>query len=636
HISASTDEKQDGKYRNDRKYFMEGRNRTYVEVSYYSPAVEQPVMTVSTPIRGKDGNTVAVLAGRLALEELSEIMVQQSGRSRTLDTYLVNSFNFFVTEPRFGEDYILKKAGRTEGIDAGLSGKDGIGFYNDYRGEPVIGAYKWLPEFRMCIITEIDQAEAFAPVVRLAWIAFGSVAVICITAGFLGMFFSRRISKPLNLLAEGAEVIGGGNLEYRINLDRNDELGGLARATNEMASKLKKTHTSVENLQKEITERRQAEEMAGLLEHRYRILFDEAPAMYVITRNQDGVPIIEDCNALFLSTLGYTYDEAIERSLADFYTPESRAELLERGGYRKAMSGTFGEAERELVTSDGRVIKTLLRAAPEADMDGNVTGTRAMFIDISKIKHAEAEIHRLNAELEQRVKDRTAQLEAANKELEAFSYSVSHDLRGPLQHITGFAELLNKRASGSLDEKNEHYLKVITDSTIRMGRLIDDLLSFSRMGRTEMMKRRTNLDTIVKEILRKYHEDTEGRYVDWRVGSLPEVYGDYVMLRQVLVNLVSNAFKYTKKCDKAIIEIGSICGENGEVCVFVRDNGAGFDMKYVDKLFGLFQRLHRAEDYEGTGVGLANVRRIIHRHGGKVWAEGKTGEGATFWFTLST
>jgi PAS domain S-box-containing protein len=635
HISASTNVKQDGKHRNTRRYFIEGKTRTYVESSYYSPSLEQPAMTVSTPVKDAKGNTVAVLAGRLNLGELSEIMVWQSGKSETLDTYLVNSFNFFVSEPRFGKDYILKKAIRTEGINAGLSGKDGIGFYNDYRGVSVIGAYKWLPEFKMCLITEIDQSEAFAPVVRLAWIAVGSVIAICIAAVFLGFFFALTISRPLNLLAEGAEMIGGGNLEYRININRNDELGDLARATNEMAAKLKETHTSVKNLEKEIAERRQAEESARLLEHRYRILFDEAPAMYVITRSKEGSPIIEDCNALFLSVLGYTYEEVMEHPLADFYTPESRAELLERGGYRRALSGSFGKAERQLVTRDGQIIKTLLSAMPESDANGRVIGTRAMFVDITERKRAEEEIRMLNTELDLRVQERTAQLETANKELEAFSYSVSHDLRSPLQHLTGYTQLLEKRAAGLLDEKNKHYLKIIVDSAIRMGRLIDDLLAFSRMGRAEMLKRKTDLDNLVKEVLREYQEDTRGRNIDWKVGTLPEVYGDSSMLRQVFVNLISNAFKFTRKCDKAEIEIGSVCSESGEMCIFVKDNGAGFDMKYVDKLFGIFQRLHRTDEFEGTGIGLANVRRIIHRHGGRVWAEGKVGEGATFFFTLS-
>jgi len=260
---------------------------------------------------------------------------------------------------------------------------------------------------------------------------------------------------------------------------------------------------------------------------------------------------------------------------------------------------------------------------------------RVLLSVVEDQKEAQEEIRKLNAELEQRVADRTALLEAANRELEAFSYSVSHDLRSPLQHVTGFAELLNKRAAGSLDEKNKHYLKIITDSTMRMGRLIDDLLAFSRMGRAEMLKKKTNLNSLVNEILKDFKANSRSKNIDWKVSPLPEVYGDAAMLRQVFVNLISNAFKFTEKRMEAIIEIGSTCGEKDEVCFYVKDNGAGFDMKYVDKLFGIFQRLHRSEEFEGTGIGLANVRRIVQRHGGRVWAEGKEGEGATFFFTLS-
>lgn len=195
------------------------------------------------------------------------------------------------------------------------------------------------------------------------------------------------------LLAEGAGEIGSGNLEYSINIKRNDELGYLASAINEMAAKLKETYTSIKNLEKEITERKVIEEFARQSEHRYRILFDEAPVMYVITRNKEGFPIIEDCNALFLSVLGYTYDEVRKRPLADFYTPESRTELIERGGYRRAISGTFGEAERELIKRDGCVIKVLLRAVPETDKDGKITGTRAMFVDITDRKRVEEQLN---------------------------------------------------------------------------------------------------------------------------------------------------------------------------------------------------------------------------------------------------
>lgn len=228
------------------------------------------------------------------------------------------------------------------------------------------------------------------------------------------------------------------------------------------------------------------------------------------------------------------------------------------------------------------------------------------------------------------------QLEAANKELEAFSYSVSHDLRAPLRHMTGFVELLGKREMDGLDEKSRHYLKVVSDSAQKMGCLIDDLLSFSRMGRAEMMKQSVDLKRLAQEAIEELSRDLPAeRAIQWRVGDLPVVTGDRAMLRQVFANLFSNAVKYSRHVETALIEVDARTSQdNNGWTVSVRDNGAGFDMKYVDKLFGLFQRLHAIEEYEGTGVGLANVRRIVARHGGRTWAEGELGRGAAIYFTL--
>ncbi len=246
---------------------------------------------------------------------------------------------------------------------------------------------------------------------------------------------------------------------------------------------------------------------------------------------------------------------------------------------------------------------------------------------------AEAEIRRLNANLERRVRERTADLENANEELEAFTYSVSHDLRAPLRHLTGFVSLLAKRTSEQLDEKSLHYLDVISGSATEMGQLIDSILSFSRMGRVEMVKTPVDMNALVQEALAMVRHDAKGREIAWKIEQLPEVYGAADMLRLVVVNLLSNAVKFTAKKPQGIIQVGHIAG-NEEDTLFVRDNGAGFDMRYVGKLFGLFQRLHRMDEFEGTGLGLANVRRIIHRHGGRAWAEGVEGEGATFYFSL--
>jgi K+-sensing histidine kinase KdpD len=253
-------------------------------------------------------------------------------------------------------------------------------------------------------------------------------------------------------------------------------------------------------------------------------------------------------------------------------------------------------------------------------------------VELEYRRHREDEIRKLNHELAKRA----AELEATNKELESFAYSVSHDLRAPLRHMVGYSELLQRQASSLLDEKSQRFIGTILDSAKRMGNLIDDLLAFSRIGRAETKKAAVDLGQLVQEAVAEIGQDTKSRDIAWKVGALPVCYGDRSMLRLVVVNLVSNAVKFTRMRRPAEIEIGYVGRNKEEIEVFVRDNGAGFDMQYVNKLFGVFQRLHLPEQFEGTGIGLATVQRIIHRHGGKVRAEGAIDRGATFYFSLPT
>jgi signal transduction histidine kinase len=252
----------------------------------------------------------------------------------------------------------------------------------------------------------------------------------------------------------------------------------------------------------------------------------------------------------------------------------------------------------------------------------------------------ETSLHRRMEQMEaevfhsaQAVQAANQQLRIANQELESFSYSVSHDLRAPLRHIDGFVKLLDKQSGGKLDERSHRYLNIIADSARQMGVLIDDLLVFSRMSRTELRRSKVALDSLVHEAVNAAQMESSGRHINWIISRLPEVEADAAMLRQVWVNLIANAVKYSRPRDPAEIEIGCRA-DNGEFVLFVRDNGVGFDMQYADKLFGVFQRLHHADEFEGTGIGLANVRRIVSRHGGRTWAEGKVGGGATFFFSL--
>jgi light-regulated signal transduction histidine kinase (bacteriophytochrome) len=250
--------------------------------------------------------------------------------------------------------------------------------------------------------------------------------------------------------------------------------------------------------------------------------------------------------------------------------------------------------------------------------------------ELEQRQQRDAEIRKLNQELT----ERAAELVAANTELESFAYSVSHDLRAPLRHLVGYSELLQKHASGSLDEKSQRYVQIVLESAKRMGNLIDDLLAFSRIGRAETKTTAVDLQQLVADVAFEIGAQAKGQDISWEIGALPVCYGDRALLRVVFVNLLSNAVKFSGTRLQAKVEVGSVDGHGDRSEIFVRDNGVGFDMQYVGKLFGVFQRLHRADEFEGTGIGLATVQRIVHRHGGTVRAEGTEDQGATFYFSL--
>jgi PAS domain S-box-containing protein len=301
-----------------------------------------------------------------------------------------------------------------------------------------------------------------------------------------------------------------------------------------------------------------------------------------------------------------------------------------------AMLLRTGRWEGELIHTkrDGRRVVVASRQSLRRDEHGAPAAILEINRDVTDRKRAEQQIRKLNQDLEQRVIERTSELEAVNKELEAFAYSVSHDLRAPVRHIAGFTELLQKHAVGVLDDKSRHQISMILDAANRMGTLVDDLLAFSRIGRAQTQNTTVDLSHIVKGVIGEFAADTQGRKIVWRVGDLPKCYGDPAMLRLVFTNLVSNALKFTRTRKQAEIEIDSLNHSPAEVVVFVKDNGVGFDMRYRDKLFGVFQRLHSQEAFEGTGIGLATVQRIIHAHGGKVWPESSVDHGATFYVAL--
>ena len=478
-VLVSSDDMQEGKYHANQRFYMEGKTHTYTQGVFYSLPLQQTTMFVSTPISDRNKNLVAVLAGRLDLRDLSLIMSAQSGLRLTEKTYLVNKSNFFVTEPSFGEGFTLKKTVRTEGVKAGLSGSDGVGFYEDYRNVSVIGAYKWLPEYNMCLITEVDQSEAFARIDAMTVTIVTIVSLLALIVVVASFLLARTITQPLARLVAGAAAIGRGNLDQRVGTEARDEIGELSRAFDRMAMELK----------------------------------------------------------------GAT------------------------------------------------------------------------------------------ASIERRIRERTAQLEAANQELEAFSYSVSHDLRAPLRAIDGYSRILLDEYQPQLDAEGKRVCSVISDSAHKMSGLIDDLLTFSRLGRSAINPSKIDMETLANSVFQELTTPQGRKRINFKVDSAPPVIGDPALLQQVWVNLISNALKFSSRQKRAVIRVHGEYTEN-EAVYSVQDNGVGFDMQYAHKLFGVFQRLHSVSEFEGNGVGLALVQRVVNRHGGRVWAEGETGKGATFYFAL--
>ncbi|MEA5604584.1 PAS domain S-box protein [Nostoc sp. UHCC 0252] len=379
-----------------------------------------------------------------------------------------------------------------------------------------------------------------------------------------------------------------------------------------------------------LRDRKLAEAALRESEARFRQMTDTAPVLVWMSGTDK---LCNYFNKPWLDFTGRTLEEEMGNGWTEGVHPDDFQYCLDT--YVNAFDArqTF-KMEYRLRRNDGQYRWLFDTGVPRFAATGAFLGYIGSCVDIHDRKLAETAQQQINEILEQRVQERTSQLEIANKELESFSYSVSHDLRSPFRHIAGFVELLQKRhSSTTLDDTSQRYLRIIAETAKQAGILIDELLTFSRMGRTEMRYINLNMEEIVQEVKRDLVTETAGRNINWHIESLPEVQGDPSMLRLVFRNLIDNAVKYTQNRNPAEITVGSTDNEN-EVIFFVQDNGVGFNMRYAHKLFGVFQRLHSDPQFEGTGVGLANVQRIIHRHHGRVWAEGIIESGATLYFSL--
>lgn len=678
-IIIATNPEEEGRFNENRPYFINGRNASYIHNMHYSLQPQGPAIIVSTPIRTTDGNLLGVLAGRLDLTVMSTIINRHADLYQTNDAFLVNTSHLFVTQPRFlPNPAVLQRGIYTEPVRRCLSKTSGTILANDYRGIPVVAVFRWLDERQLCLIVKMDQAEAFAPVdaFRTSLLFISGIALLASSALAVGL--ANTITRPILALQTGVTRFGQGELNIRLPETTGDELGTLAHEFNMMAdaivAKEALLHNYANELEQRVTER--TRQLAFLAEAS-RLLsesFDYSVRLKALA--QLAVPTIADwCTVDILEE-----DELLHRlavvhidptkvelayELQERYPPDPHAP---RGAYnvmRTRQSEMYAEISDELLVASAKdaeqlaIVRSLgLKSALTVPLlaRGRVFGTisfvmaesgrhynqedlaliedlarrAALLIDNAKLYQ---QAQQLNSELEQRVVERTAQLAVINKELEAFSYSVSHDLRAPLRSMDGYSQALQEDYAEILDEAGQGFLKRIRASSQHMGQLIDDLLMLSQLTRQEIRQEPVNLSALAEQITRELREMYSQRSVEVVIQPSLTVYGDTRLLRVVFVNLLNNAWKFTARTSQARIEFG-MNSQNGAPVYFLRDNGVGFDMAYADKLFGAFQRLHKSNEFEGTGIGLATVQRIIHRHGGQIWAEGAVNQGATFYFSF--
>lgn len=451
---------------------------------------------------------------------------------------------------------------------------------------------------------------------------YGAIALLVIVVSFLLAYMlskslQRKISTPILALAETAKAIST-HRDYSVRAKKlgEDELGLLTDAFNHMLMQIQEQNLALSES-----------------EARVRSVLNSAMSAVMVI---DEKGLITDWNVRAEKIFGWTRQQMLGRELTETIIP-----LKYREAHRQGL-------QRFLTTGEGPVINQLLELSAlrsngeefPAELSisvlktGNVVAFCGFVSDITERKHAEEKIKLFNQQLEQMVTERTNELEIANKELEAFSYSVSHDLRAPLRSIHGYVNILAEEYGSKFDDEAQRLVNIILKNGQKMGQLIDDLLAFSRLGRKELVKSDASMNDIVTLIIEEHKKMDARNIINFKLLKLPIARADTTTIRQVWDNLISNAVKYSKHKEKTIIEIGSLEENDDTVTYYVKDNGAGFDMKYYNKLFGVFQRLHSENEFEGTGVGLAIVHRIVAKHGGKVWADAKVNEGATFFFSL--
>ncbi|MEW6054364.1 MAG: PAS domain S-box protein [Nitrospirota bacterium] len=582
------------------------------------------VVLIALPIVGRDKKIQGVLAGMCTIKysiiwakivEVLEIKAGYDGYA-----YLVDG-NGKVIYHRYSSQLGIDLA-KTLPVMLLKKGSGAV-LFDDPKGERVVSGFAPVPSTGWGVITRERWKNIIQPIRSNNAMILGLLATGGIISGTLIFLVIGKILKPIKDLAVGVQRITDGDFNYLVNPKTGDEIETLATHYNTMAVALKR---SFNEMKQSLEKQKLVEEMLRTSEKRFSDIMDQAPDAFIIHNTQGQIVYV---NKKACHSLGYTREELLSKTIADI-DPEE----IEKGKdklWDRVIEGEPAVFESHHQRKEGETFPVEISLG--AIYLDHETLILAIANDITGRKKAEQEIQKLNEELEHRVRERTSQLEAANKELEAFSYSVSHDLRAPLRAIDGFTEILMRKYSTKLDDEGKRICSIITGNAQKMGQLIDDILALSRLGRAEMHFSSIDMKNMAHEVYFELATPETRQRIDMQLGDLDKASSDPVLMKQVWVNLISNAIKFTSNREHAVISITSREEEDRTVYC-VKDNGAGFDMQYKDKLFGVFQRLHSDQEFPGTGVGLAIIQRLVRRHGGEVWAEGEVDKGAEFCFSL--
>lgn len=620
-VIVATNPVDEGKFKETRSYFIQGQKAPYIEPPYYSLALQAPSVTVSTPLYAADGRLLAVLAGRLDMGDLNEIIQRQTGIRQTSDAYLINTASLFVTQPRFINDPAIWRRGlHTEITDACLAGGDGVLLADDYQGIPVIATYRWLPDHQLCLVVKLHQAEALAPIqtLGLTITLISGLAILIATA--LAVALARTITRPVLALQQGVMQFTQGERNLRLPETSRDELGLLAYEFNQMAVALEEQENQLRlyttGLETRVEERALA---LAASEKRFRLVIESMPNAIVVVDETGKITLV---NAQTETLFGYNRGELIGQRV-EILIPERIHP--HHSGYRASFMANpetrpMGQG-RDLygLRKDGHEVPVEIGLSPMENEEGLFI--LSVITDITKRK-----------QIEEQVKQQADELARSNADLEQFAYVASHDLQEPLRMVSSYLQLLQRRYKNQLGDDAHEFITFAVDGATRMKALINDLLAYSRVESRGKTYKSVACEEILERVLLNLNLaiDESGAIITH--DPLPEIKADETQLHQLFQNLISNALKFRREAPPRIC-INVKRAETQWVFSF-QDNGIGFEQQFADRIFVIFQRLHSREEYAGTGIGLAICKKIVERHGGRMWVESEPGQGSTFYFTL--